>query len=163
MIPVTPQLRIAVAAEYKKRATDVETTEKAAFLKSNPAGTRLIVVDDEGTTLGAVAIAKGSKGSATYTIDEELALPWALHEFGEGVVETITRLTSQGRLSVIQAAKDAHAKGEELPPGVTRGEPTAGNPSVSWTSNKEVDAGALIASMAQRGVLPLGEILAVEQ
>jgi hypothetical protein len=160
---VTSQLRIAVAAEYKKLADRVERQEKAAFLAGNPPGTRQMVVDDEGTVIGAVAVRKPPAAGARYVIaDEDLAMAWAAHEFGSSVIETLTRLTQQGRTSVLEAAKSAFARGEDLPQGVVRIPGPVSSPSVAWTPEKGVDAGALISAMARRGAIDAGSILAVE-
>ncbi|WP_052056347.1 hypothetical protein [Rhodococcoides fascians] len=166
-IAVTRELRIAVAAEYKKFAADVESSEKAKFLAENAVSTRLPVVSDilgeDGRPLpiGAVTVRKAMKSTPKpYIDDEEQAITFAAAEFGGAVSEV--HITAQARASVLAAAEKAIKDGEPLPPGVALPEVSPRSPSVAWTPEKGVDAGALLSDMAARGALDVTGILSLE-
>ncbi|KQU33538.1 hypothetical protein [Rhodococcus sp. Leaf233] len=166
-IAVTRELRIAVAAEYRKFGADVESAEKAKFLAENAVGTRLPVVSDvigedgRPVTIGAVTVKKAVKATAKPFIeDEEQAIAFAAAVFGGAVSEV--RITAQARASVIAAAEKAIKDGEPLPPGVVLPEVSPRSPSVAWTPERGVDAGALLSDMAARGALDVTGILALE-
>lgn len=167
---VSRQLKIAVAAEYRKLASEIENSEKALFLTENEVGDRKAVFDDLGNKIGAVAVTAGTRGGIDFKVtDEAAALPWAVDEFGASALEEIVRLSPTGRTDVLAAAEKAHARGDDLPPGVELIERAPGSPSVSWTSAKKSDhsyvapARELLVGMAARGVLNVSGVLTIEE
>lgn len=166
---ITPELRVAVAAEYARRVSQVERREKDEIRDEFPIGTRLPVVSDaigedgRPVTIGTVSVKRPpGDGKPRIELDEAVVLPWAVEQFGEDAVEEIVRLRPQYRDSVIAAAKTALANGQPLPPGVTVTKPVPGAPVVEWRRADGIDAAKELAAMARRGVLNINEVLELE-
>ena len=160
MTEVTRELRIAVAAEYKKLAAEKERAEKAVFLLENKVGDRRTVYDGD-VLVGSVSIPKPSVPKPEARIvDESVVIPWVLEHFGPGVVEEVpasVRLSEQGRKSALAAAES----GDDVP-GVDVVTPAPRVPYAKWVPERGVDAGAVLAGMAARGVFDVASVLAVE-
>lgn len=160
------QMRIALAAEFRKLADKIEREEKSKFLVENDPGTRIPVLSDievEGKKrrIGYVLISdpEGPRDMPVIT-DEAAAIAWALREFNDPLLAE-HKLTEQGRKTVIATAVAALAGGTPLPPGVTVQHVPGGNPTVSWRG--EDDALALLEDMQSRGLFTLATALRLKE
>ncbi|CPZ25742.1 Uncharacterised protein [Mycobacteroides abscessus] len=110
------QMRIAVAAEFRKLADKIEREEKSKFLLENDPGTRIPVmsdveVDGKKRRIGYVLISdpEGPRDMPVIT-DEAAAIAWALEEFNDPMLAE-RKLTEQGRRTVLASADSALAAG----------------------------------------------------
>ncbi|WP_237076767.1 hypothetical protein [Mycobacteroides abscessus] len=153
------QTRIAVAAEFRKLADEIERDEKAEFLAENHPGTRLAVLSDQqgddgqDLLIGWVSIDKPTAAHDVLSIDDETAaIDWVLEEFGDPLLAT-QKLSDQGRSTVLAAAQAAVNSHRPLPPGVSSRPVAAGRPVVKWKA--ESNARELLVDMRSRGVLDI--------
>lgn len=159
-------LRIAVAAEYKKLAADIERGEKDDLVGSWPAGTRFVVESDrfengQPVRLGTVQVKEGTPSGVAWDIAHEPSvIEWMLTEWGADCVEQ--KLRTQYRTSATEMAKKAWANSGIVLPGIVRRITPGSEPTVAWTSNKNVDVRAELAAMVTRRVIDLPEYLALE-
>lgn len=148
----TATQHLAYLAALKKLLGDEEARCKAVLVDAGKRRTEY-PIDDEGSDLAAVTVK--DIGSASVSIDSvEEVMPWAMDEFGPDVIETVTRLSEQGRASVIAAAK----AGAQIP-GVTV-TPAVRKLSVSVTAKPGLVQ--MVQGMASRGALVWSDLLAVE-
>lgn len=147
---VTPELRIAVAAEYKKIAAAAESREKATFVAANPIGIKTPLRDHNNELIGSVQIPESTTRKPSPRIeDESVVMAWAVEQFGPDVVEEIpatVRLTEQGKKSVLAAAES----GDEVP-GVVMVEPAPSAPYAKWVP-KAGAAEKLVDLVAREGL-----------
>lgn len=160
------QMRIAVAAEFRKLADKIEREEKSKFLLENDPGTRIPVmsdveVDGKKLRIGYVLISdpEGPRDMPVIT-DEAAAIAWALEEFNDPMLAE-HRLTEQGRKTVLATASAALAAGTPLPAGVEVQRIPGGNPTVSWRG--EDDARELLEDMQSRGLFTLSTALRLKE
>lgn len=160
------QMRIAVAAEFRKLADKIEREEKSKFLLENDPGTRIPVmsdveVDGKKRRIGYVLISdpEGPRDMPVIT-DEAAAIAWALEEFNDPMLAE-HKLTEQGRKTVFATASAALASGAPLPPGVEVQHVPGGNPTVSWRG--EDDARELLEDMQSRGLFSLSSALRMKE
>ncbi|WP_195167626.1 hypothetical protein [Mycobacteroides abscessus] len=160
------QMRIAVAAEFRKLADKIEREEKSKFLLENDPGTRIPVMSDvevEGKKrrIGYVLISdpEGPRDMPVIS-DEAAAITWALEEFNDPMLAE-HKLTEQGRKTVLASAASAWASGAQLPPGVEVQHIPGGNPTVSWRG--EDDARELLEDMQSRGLFSLSSALRMKE
>ncbi|AWG55583.1 hypothetical protein [Mycobacteroides abscessus] len=160
------QMRIAVAAEFRKLADKIEREEKSKFLLENDPGTRIPVmsdveVDGKKRRIGYVLISdpEGPRDMPVIT-DEAAAIAWALEEFNDPMLAE-RKLTEQGRRTVLASADSALAAGAPLPPGVEVQHVPGGNPTVSWRG--EDDARELLEDMQSRGLFTLSTALRMKE
>ncbi|QSM03882.1 HNH endonuclease [Mycobacterium phage prophiGD91-2] len=160
------QMRIAVAAEFRKLADRIEREEKSKFLLENDPGTRIPVmsdveVDGKKRRIGYVLISdpEGPRDMPVIT-DEAAAIAWALKEFNDPMLAE-HKLTEQGRKTVLASASAALTAGAPLPPGVEVQHVPGGNPTVSWRG--EYDARELLEDMQSRGLFSLSSALRMKE
>ncbi|AWG51613.1 hypothetical protein DDT48_20985 [Mycobacteroides abscessus] len=160
------QMRIAVAAEFRKLADKIEREEKSKFLLENDPGTRIPVmsdveVDGKKRRIGYVLISdpEGPRDMPVIT-DEAAAIAWALEEFNDPMLAE-HKLTEQGRKTVLTSASAALTSGAPLPPGVEVQHVPGGNPTVSWRG--EDDARELLEDMQSRGLFTLSAALRMKE
>ncbi|OHT86937.1 hypothetical protein [Mycobacteroides saopaulense] len=160
------QMRIAVAAEFRRLADKIEREEKSKFLLENDPGTRIPVmsdveVDGKKRRIGYVLISdpEGPRDMPVIT-DEAAAIGWALGEFNDPMLAE-HKLTEQGRKTVFAAAAAALADGNPLPPGVAVQRVPGRNPVVSW--NGDEDALSLLEDMQSRGLFSLSSALRMKE
>ncbi|WP_016895769.1 hypothetical protein [Mycobacteroides abscessus] len=160
------QMRIAVAAEFRKLADKIEREEKSKFLLENDPGTRIPVmsdveVDGKKRRIGYVLISdpEGPRAMPVIT-DEAAAIAWALEEFNDSMLAEY-KLTEQGRKTVLTSASAALVSGAPLPPGVEVQHVPGGNPTVSWRG--EDDARELLEDMQSRGLFSLSTALRLKE
>lgn len=160
------QMRIAVAAEFRKLADKIEREEKSMFLLENDPGTRIPVmsdveVDGKKRRIGYVLISdpEGPRDMPVI-IDEAAAIAWALEEFNDPMLAE-HKLSEQGRKTVLASASAALAAGAQLPPGVEVQHVPGGNPTVSWRG--EDDARELLEDMQSRGLFSLSSVLRMKE
>lgn len=140
---------LAYVAAAKKLLADFEDRNKQVLIAANKRRTEHAA---DGDTELAQVVVKDT-GQVSVSIDEAETLPWAVAEFGDTAIETVTRLTLQGRASVLKAAKD----GTPIP-GVTV-TPAQRRLTVAVTPAKNIVT--LVQDMASRGVLDLRDVLQI--
>lgn len=160
------QMRIAVAAEFRKLADKIEREEKSKFLLENDPGTRIPVmsdveVDGKKRRIGYVLISdpEGPRDMPVIT-HEAAAIAWALREFNDPMLAE-HKLTEQGRKTVLASASAALTAGTTLPPGVGVQRVPGRSPVVSW--NGEDDARELLEDMQSRGLFSLSSALRMKE
>lgn len=143
LITATEQKLAAVKAERK--ATLAQELSRGTVYAYDGLGT------DEENQLGYATVPKPTQPKPVVSIDDEaVVIPWALEQFGDGVITT--RLTEQGRSSVVEAAK----AGVEVPGvSVTVPEKRPGTPR--FVPSKRV--AELVQSMVDRGELDVRTVL----
>lgn len=157
------QTRIAIAAEFRKLAEKIEKDEKVKFLVDNDPGTRIPVMSDvigedgKKRRIGYVVISDPAPAQTSVVIDDEAAaIAWALAEFNDPLLAE-SKLTEQGRKTVLAAGSAALDNNRPLPPGVTTKPGSSKTPTVSWLGAD--DARELLEDMQSRGVFSLADAL----
>ncbi|EOM77663.1 hypothetical protein DW322_08690 [Rhodococcus rhodnii] len=142
---------VAAAKTAKKDELQAQLTRGTAYAYA--------AVGGEQVELGYATVPKPSVPKPRVEIvDEARVLPWAVDAFGDSVLTT--RLSEQGRKSVIEAALIAHETGDELD-GVAVSVPAATVPTPRFTPAKNVVE--LVQGMVARGEISLGDVLALPQ
>ena len=154
---------LAAIAAVKKLVADAEKTAKSALQDQLQRGTVYAFVD--GNELGCANVPKPSQPKpVVQVVDEALAFGWMVDEFGEGSVETVVRLTEQGRKSLELAVLSEHAKAgspsEFSHEGVTVTVPEPRPATPRFTPAKNVVE--LVQRMVQRGDLSIAGLLEIE-
>lgn len=116
-------------------------------------------LDNEGHEIELATISVFRTTTPKITLHDEHAIfPWAIEEFGDGIVEW--RLTEQGRASVTAMVKRKYAAAgspdeyTEIP-GVHVGVPKSAQPTLRFAANKDIDFIAVVRAMWGRAeVLP---------
>lgn len=154
---------LAAIAAVKKLVADAEKTAKSALQDQLQRGTVYAFVD--GQELGCANVPKPSQPRpVVQVVDESLAFCWMVEEFGEGSVETVVRLTEQGRKSLELAVLSEHAKAgspsEFSHEGVTVTVPDLRPSTPRFTPAKNVVE--LVQAMVRRGDLSIAGLLEIE-
>lgn len=154
---------LAAIAAVKKLVADAEKTAKSALQEQLQRGTVYAFVD--GHELGCANVPKPSQPRpVVQVVDESLAFCWMVEEFGEGSVETVVRLTEQGRKSLELAVLSEHAKAgspsEFTHEGVTVTVPDPRPSTPRFTPAKNVVE--LVQAMVRRGDLSIAGLLEIE-
>jgi len=149
---VVTDLALITATEQKLAAVKAE--RKAALAAELSRGT-VYAYDglgtDEDNQLGYATVPKPTQPKPVVSIDDEsVVIPWAVEEFGDGVITT--RLTEQGRTSIMEAAK----AGTQIP-GVTVTVPEKRPGTPRFVPSKRV--AELVQGMVDRGVLDVRTVL----
>lgn len=153
--------RLAAYAAAKKILTAAEAADKDYLLAQKRRRTEY-AIDDNGDEIATVSV-KWLNADAQDSVridDESVVLPWLLEQFGDKTVETVTRVTEQGRASAVDFALREFQKSGELLPGMTVVPAAEKKLSVSVTPVKDiVDR---VQGMVNRGVLSVADVLALE-
>ncbi|KXT57521.1 hypothetical protein Y710_06980 [Gordonia sp. QH-12] len=142
--------KLAILSGLDKQVKAALADAKAEAAKELPRGTIHVFVDADdpmSESLGYLSVPKPSQPSPQI-VDETLAMSWLLETFGEdGMVEM--RLSSQGRTTLIEAAKRGHVPGVEVP------EPKPSSPR--WRPSDNVVE--LVQAMWRRGDFSLDDLV----
>lgn len=144
---------LAAITAAKKILADAEKERKAALQEQLSRGTVYAFTGDQ--ELGYASVPKPSQPKAVVEIvDESEALAWMVEEFGDGAVETVVRLTEQGRKSLEMCALTNGPV-----PGVTVTVPEPRPATPRFVPAKNVVE--LVQGMAQRGEFSFTSLLEI--
>lgn len=143
---------LAAITAVKKILADAEKERKAALQEQLQRGTVYAFTGEQ--ELGYASVPKPSQPKPVVSVeDESQMLAWMVDEFGDSAVETVVRLTEQGRKSLEACA----LKGDIPGVAVTVPEPRPATPR--FVPAKDVVE--LVRGMVQRGELSFTTLLEI--